>query len=156
MFGYAGKILKIDLSYGTAEVLATSDYSEMFLGGCGIAEKLHWDLVPAKAKAFGPENALIFATGPLAGVPVIGGSRWVVCGRSPVTSQEHFTYCNLGGDWGLRLKAAGFDALVIQGSAPIPIFLFIHNGTIEIKDAAYLSGKGAIDTREIKIGRAHV
>ncbi|NQT72392.1 MAG: hypothetical protein HQ553_06420 [Chloroflexi bacterium] len=149
MFGYAGKILKVYLSHGTTDVLETSDYSEMFLGGCGIAAKLHWDLVPGKVKAFDSENALIFATGPLAGVPVIGGSRWVVCGRSPVTSQEHFTYCNLGGDWGLRLKAAGFDAVVIQGNAPKPVFLFIRDGTVEIKDASYLSGKGAIDTREI-------
>ncbi len=149
MFGYAGKILKIDLTQGTTDVLETSVYSEMFLGGCGIAARLYWDIVPAEAKAFDPENALIFATGPMAGVPVIGGSRWVVCGKSPVTSREHFTYCNLGGDWGLRLKVAGYDAVIIQGRAPKPVFLFVDNGTVEIKNASHLSGKGAIDTREM-------
>lgn len=149
MYGYAGNILKIDLSQGSTEVLETSDYSEMFLGGRGIAAKLCWDLVPAGVEAFDPKNALVFATGPLAGVPVIGGSRWVVYGKSPATSKEHSSYCNLGGDWGLRLKAAGFDAVLVQGSAPKPVFLLIRDGTVEIKDASHIWNKGAIDTHKM-------
>ena len=76
MFGYAGKILTIDLSSKSAFGLSTQDYAERFLGGRGIAAKLYWDGVPPETTAFDPENALIFATGPLAGIPVIGSPRW--------------------------------------------------------------------------------
>ena len=148
MFGYAGKILRVDLSSGSASRLSTLDYAERFLGGRGIAAKLYWDEVPPEAGAFDAENALIFATGPLTGVPVIGGSRWNVCGKSPATSPEHFSHCNLGGDWGLRLKSAGYDAILVRGRSEKPVYLFLHDGVAEIKDASALWGKGAIETRE--------
>ncbi|MBM3133554.1 MAG: aldehyde ferredoxin oxidoreductase, partial [Chloroflexi bacterium] len=69
MFGYAGRILKIDLSNRTAEELPTLDYAGKFLGGKGIAARLYWDEVPPRAKAFDPRSAIIFSTGPLAGAP---------------------------------------------------------------------------------------
>ncbi len=94
MYGYAGKILSIDLSSQSAVELPTQDYADRFLGGRGIAAKLFWDGVPPGINAFDPANALIFAVGPLAGIPVIGGSRWIICGKSPVTTTHHFSfYC---------------------------------------------------------------
>ncbi|NQT48335.1 MAG: hypothetical protein HQ578_05110 [Chloroflexi bacterium] len=149
VFGYAGKILKVDLSSGSASTLSTHDYADRFLGGRGIANKLYWDEVPPGASAFDPENALIFATGPMAGVPVIGGSRWHVCGKSPATSPEHLSHCNLGGDWGVRLKSAGYDAVFVSGESEKPVYIWLHDGVCELREASALWGKGAIETREI-------
>ena len=80
VFGYAGKILRVDLSSGSTSTLSTLDYTDRFIGGRGIAAKLYWDEVPPDISALDPENALIFAIGPMAGIPVVGGSRWHVCG----------------------------------------------------------------------------
>ena len=80
-FGYAGKILRLDLSSGSTAEVSTLDYADRFLGGRGIAAKIYWDEVPPAINAFDPENRLVFVTGPLAGVPGLnGGSRWQVCG----------------------------------------------------------------------------
>jgi aldehyde:ferredoxin oxidoreductase len=68
--GYAGEILKVDLSAGKTFRIPTSDYSERFLGGRGLAAKLYWDMVPVEAKALDPENCLIFVTGPMAGLVI--------------------------------------------------------------------------------------
>ncbi len=146
--GYAGKILRVDLSTRKIAELPTLDYADRFLGGRGIAGKLYWDEVPPQVDALDPDNALILATGPLAGVPVIGGSRWYACAKSPATSPQHLSYCNLGGDWGVRLKSAGYDALVLKGRSDRPAYLLIEDGASILRNASGLWGKGAIETRE--------
>jgi aldehyde:ferredoxin oxidoreductase len=146
--GYAGKILEVDLSTGAITNLRTSDYSTKFLGGRGIAAKLYWDTMSPSTRAFDPENRLLFFTGPLAGFPALAGSRWTVCGKSPTTEQEGFSYCNLGGHWGAHLKFAGYDGVVVHGKSPKPVYLLIRDNTVEIKDASALWGKGTIATRE--------
>ena len=88
----------------------------------------------------------MFATGPLAGVSGFGGSRWLVCGKSPAASPERFCYSNLGGDWGTRLRSAGYDALLVRGRLEKPGYLFIDDGRAELRDASGLWGRGAIDT----------
>lgn len=148
MPGYAGKILKVDLSEGTAAELSTLDYAERFLGGRGIAAGLYWEEGPSHAGAFDPTSTLVFATGPLAGVPAIGGSRWVVCGKSPATNPQLLTTCNLGGDWGLKLKSAGWDAILVRGRAETPTYLLLRDGKCEFRDASHLWGRGAIQARE--------
>ena len=148
-FGYAGKILRVDLSSQSITVLSTQDYADRFLGGQGIAEKLYWDEVPPGARAFDAENALIFATGPLCGIPVFGGSRWQVSGKSAAPSPEHFDNCNLGGRWGVWLKFAGYDAILVRGKSEKPVYLFLHDNVAELKDASGVWGRGAIKTREI-------
>jgi len=151
-FGYAGKILTVDLSSGSASPLSTLDYADRFLGGQGIAEKLYWDEVSPQASAFDAENALIFATGPLGGIPVFGGSRWQVSGKSAAPSPQHFCNCNLGGRWGAELKFAGYDAILVRGKSEKPVYLFLHDDVAEFKDASALWGKGAIETRDILKG----
>ncbi len=148
-YGYAGKILRVDLSSGSTTFMSTMDYADRFLGGRGIAAKIYWDEVPPEVKAFDPENRLIFATGPLAGLKGVSGSRWQICGKSALTTPEYFNYCNLGGDWGAQLKLAGYDALVVQGKAKKPVYLLIDDEKIQIKDASELWGKTTIETREI-------
>ena len=145
-FGYTGKILKVDLSSRSTAEIPTLDYADRFLGGRGLAAKIYWDEVSPGANAFDPANRIVFATGPLCGVPLIAGSRWTVCGKSPAV--DRFSYGNLGGTWGAELKFAGYDAVAVHGRSDKPVYLFVHDGTAEVRDAGDLWGKGAIDTRE--------
>jgi aldehyde:ferredoxin oxidoreductase len=149
-FGYAGKILRVDLSNQKVSVLNTSDYTGRFLGGKGIATKIYWDETGPDTNYTDPENCLVFMTGPLAGFTGLAGSRLVVCGSSPLMDPELFTYANLGGSWGAWLKFAGYDGLVITGQAEHPAYLFIGGGeTTRILDASHLWGKTTLDTEEI-------
>ena len=148
-YGYAGEVLRVDLSSGSTAKIMTSDYAERFLGGRGIAAKIYWDEVSPETRAFDEGNRLIFALGPLAGIPLLGGSRWGVFGKSPLSASEKFCYGNLGGRWGVGLKFAGYDGLVIQGKSDKPVYLLIHDNNVEIKDASSLWGKGARETLDI-------
>ncbi|MFC1974162.1 aldehyde ferredoxin oxidoreductase N-terminal domain-containing protein [Chloroflexota bacterium] len=148
-YGYAGEILRVDLSLGKITRMSTMCYTEKFLGGRGIAAKIYWDEVSSETKAFDPENHLIFATGPLAGFKGVTGSRWQICGKSPLTTTERFSYTNLGGGWGAQLKFAGYDALVVHGKSDKPVYIIIQDEKIEIRDASALWGKTTIETREI-------
>jgi len=151
-FGYAGKILRVDLSSQSATDSPTSDYSDRFLGGRGMAAKIYWDEVSPQAGAFDSENELLFVTGPLAGFPGLAGSRWQVCGRSPSTAPalpEFFSYANLGGSWGAQLKFARYDGIVVRGKSDKPVYLLVQDGKAEIRDASHLWGKGALEVREI-------
>lgn len=156
LYGYTGKMLRVDLSSRSVTDFSTTDYSDRFLGGRGIAAKIYWDEVSPETEASSPENRLIFVTGPLAGFTALAGSTWQICGKSP-TSPEFFSYASLVGSWGAYLKFAGYDGIVVQGKSDKPVYLFIQNGTAEIRDASSLWGKGAIETREIlkaELGRA--
>jgi len=147
VYGYAGKILRANLTTGEIKTVPTEDYLRRFLGGRGIAARIHWDEVPPDIHPFDPENRLVFMTGPVCGVPGFSGSRWQVSGKSP--SNNSFTYCNLGGSWGAQLKFAGYDGLVVHGKADKLSYLLIDDENVTIKDASALKGKGAIDTREM-------
>ncbi len=144
--GYAGEILKVDLTSRRITREATSGYAARFVGGRGFAAKLYWDMVPEDAGALDPENCLIYATGPTTGFSGIAGCRWQICGKSPAHDPEAFSYANLGGKWGPGLKSAGFDALAIQGKADKPVYLYIHDGLVETRDASTLWGQSTFDT----------
>jgi aldehyde:ferredoxin oxidoreductase len=147
--GYAGKILRIDLSSRGITETYTMDYATRFLGGRGIGAKIYWDEVMPVVNALDPQNILVFAVGPLAGLPVLGGSRCQVCGKSPMRTPQQFCYGNFGGRWGAELKFAGYDGMVVLGKSENPVYLSLHDDTIDFKDAHTLWGKGAIETREI-------
>jgi len=148
-FGYVGQILRVDLSSRSITSLPTMDYADRFLGGRGVAARIYWDEVLPETRAFDPENCLIFVTGPLAGIGGLAAARWEICGKSPTTEPEHFCHSNLGGKWGVQLKFAGYDGLVIRGKSDKPVYLYIRDDTVEIRDASALWGKGAIAVREI-------
>ncbi len=153
-FGYAGRLLRADLSSGKMSTIPTADYAERFLGGRGIAAKVYWDEVSPEIRALDPDNRLMFVTGPLAGVnPGVGGVRWLVSGKSPVTNPEQFSYCNLGGSWGTELKYAGFDGVIVQGRSDTPVYLSIEDGVAELRDASSLWGKSTLETREALKGQ---
>jgi aldehyde:ferredoxin oxidoreductase len=144
--GYAGKIMRLNLSNGEITTVPTETYADRFVGGRGIAAKIHWDEVPPEAAPFDPDNRLVFMTGPTCGIPGLAGSRWQVSGKSPVFNQ--FSYCNLGGSWGAQLKFAGYDGLVVHGRSDNLVYLLIDDDKAELRDASHLKGRGAIDTRE--------
>ena len=83
LFGWTGRILKVDLTEWKTTTLPTSDYIARFLGGLGIGEKIYWDESSPDFEAFHPDNPLIFMTGPLAATPAPSASRGVICGKSP-------------------------------------------------------------------------
>ncbi|MEE8372760.1 MAG: aldehyde ferredoxin oxidoreductase N-terminal domain-containing protein, partial [Dehalococcoidia bacterium] len=152
LMGYAGKILRVDLSSGVVSNVQTSDYADTFLGGRGIAAKIYWDEMLPDVGPFDPESRLMFMIGPLAGFPGFGGSRWTVCGKSPLTVPEQFSYSNFGGSWGARLKSSGFDGIVVQGKSDKPVYLFVRDGAAEIRDASQLRGKRTVEVRDILKG----
>lgn len=146
---YTGKILRVDLSADRHEYIDTETYARRFLGGRGIATAIYWDEVLPETGALDPENRLIFALGPLAGVKSgIGGSRWGIFAKSPFPKREHFCYGNLGGFFGAELKFAGCDGLVVLGRAAGPVVLYIDDDNVEVKPAGELWGTSTVGTIE--------
>ena len=148
-FGYAGEILRVDLNKRSITKLFTANYADRLLGGRGIAAKIYWDETSPETLAFDPENCLIYITGPLAGFTRFAGCRWQICGKSPEMEPESFSYANLGGSWGAWLKYTGYDGIVVTGKAEQPVFLYIDNDRVEIREASALWGKTTIETQDI-------
>jgi aldehyde:ferredoxin oxidoreductase len=148
LHGYAGALLYVDLNERTFREAPSGPYVDKFIGGRGVAAALFRELVPADAGASDPRNALVCATGPATGFTGLAGCRWVIGGKSPSRDPEMFSYGNLGGRWGIALKAAGYDALAVIGKAEAPVTLFIHDGTVEFRDAADLWGTTTFEAQE--------
>ncbi|MFQ5996167.1 MAG: aldehyde ferredoxin oxidoreductase family protein [Dehalococcoidales bacterium] len=142
--GYNGKILRVDLSSGK---IAVEEFPENFyrqyFGGEGFAGYFLLKELPKKVEPLSPENKLIFAAGPLTGVPVGGCGRHSVGAKSPLTGA--YGEADSGGYWGAELKMAGFDAIIVEGKAEKPVYLFIRDGEAQIKDARHLWGMKALE-----------
>ncbi len=147
-YGYAGSILIVDISEGTHETRPSAPYTSRFIGGHGVASRLYWELAPPAAKAFDPENVIVAASGPVAGFPGFAGARWKMVSRTTLNVPESFNYCNLGERWGSFLKFAGYDALAVKGRADKPVYIYINNDTVEIRDASRLKGLSTFDTAD--------
>jgi len=147
--GWTGKILRVDLNERKISQIETGDYSERFIGGKGIGEKIYWDESSPEMDAFHPDSQLIVMTGPLAATTAPSASRWLVCGKSPMLYPENFVSANLGGFLGAELKRAGYDGLVIQGKASQKVYLSIDNEKVEIKDASHLWGLTTSETKQM-------
>ncbi len=143
--GYAGNILFVNLSSGDISTVPTGAYNEKYIGGRGIALKIHWDETPLEISAFDPENHIVFMTGPVCCVPGLAGSRWQISGKSPILNR--WSHSNLGGKWGAQLKLAGFDGLVVHGKSKELACLVIDGDKIRIEDASMFKERGAIDVR---------
>jgi len=139
LYGYNGKILRVDLSRGTiSPERPGEDFYRRYIGGRGFISYFLLREVGFGEDALGPKNKLIFATGAVTGAPVAGG-RNSVGGKSPLTNGYGDT--EVGGYWGVELKHAGYDAIIIEGKSPQPVYLWIEDGKVEIKDASHLWGK---------------
>ncbi len=147
-YGEAGYNLEIDLTRGNIERVETDPkILEQFLGGLGTSVKIHFDRVPPETNAFDPENLLIFSNGLLCGTPMFSANRTLVTFISPQTGL--LAYPMMGGFWAAELKYAGYDKVIMRGKSPNLIYIYIHNDKVEIRDAAHLKGKGAIETQEL-------
>ncbi len=140
-YGWVGKILRVDLTEGKTYEMPTSDYLPKFLGGRGLGAKICWDEVPPEVGAFDPDNRLVFATGPLQGTLAPTSGRFMVMGKAPQTAPvESYCRSGVGGHWAPELKWAGYDAIIIQGKSPKPVYLWINDGRAQILDATRLWG----------------
>jgi aldehyde:ferredoxin oxidoreductase len=148
MHGYAGKIGFVDLSRNrVAPEGVGEELIKNYLGGIGFLTRLLYDVVPKNADPYGPENALIFAVGPLNGTLSPSSSRWNVGAKSPATG--FVVSGNAGGIWGSELKWAGFDALVVTGRAEKPVYILVQDGHISILPAEGLWGKDTWQTEAL-------
>ena len=140
LYGYAGKLLRIDLSTGKVSTEETQpEILRKFLGGVGYAAKLLYEEMSAGTDPLAPENKLVFTTGPLTGTGAPGSGFAEVCCKSPLTGIWAESRC--GGEWGGNLKKAGYDFLVIEGEAREPKYIVIDNDKVEIRPAEKLKGK---------------
>jgi aldehyde:ferredoxin oxidoreductase len=149
MHGWMGKILHVNLSNSAIKTIATQPYAEQYIGGRGIASRIYWETVAPEVKAFDPENRLVFMTGPMVATGAQAATRLAVVGKSPMTIPDGYCYGNLGGYFPAELKKAGFDGVVIEGRAPKPVYLWIHDDEAELLDASSLWGEGAYRTGEM-------
>jgi len=144
---YTGKLLRVDLSTGNWEVQKIDDeIVRGFLLGSGLAARLFYDEMDAGRDALDPANPLYFVTGLLTGTLVPTGCRSSICGRSPLTGI--WNESNVGGYWGAELRFAGFDGVVVSGRASEPVYLWIHDGTVELRPAGELWGQDCFEVRE--------
>ncbi len=148
MKGYFGKLLKIDLTSGKTEEISVSDADQKkYIGGSTLAAKLIYDYVKPDMDPLSPENPIVFATGPFTGSNVPMVSRAAICGISPGTGL--WGEATTGGKFPMRLKGTGYDGILITGKAKQPVYIYVSEGAVEIRDAAHLWGNGDIyDTQE--------
>ncbi|MBN1188300.1 MAG: aldehyde ferredoxin oxidoreductase family protein [Dehalococcoidales bacterium] len=146
--GYAGKLLWVDLKKQTCKEEAIDErLGRMYLGGYGLGARILYNRMKAGVDPLGPEAILGILTGPATGTPFIGGSRYVVVGKSPLTGG--WGDANSGGWFGPYMKFAGYDGVFFTDISDKPVYLFIDNGKAEIRDAAILWGKDTFETEEI-------
>lgn len=148
--GYVGKMLFVDLSEGSIEERELAeDAARNFIGGYGIGARVLYDMMKPGVDPLGPDNVLGLVTGPLNGTGAFFGGRYTVVCKSPVTGG--WNDANSGGFFGPELKKAGFDALFVSGAADKPVYLWINDGMVEIRDASVLWGKDSTETLEALI-----
>jgi aldehyde:ferredoxin oxidoreductase len=148
MFGYAGRILLIDLSTGktTVEPL-NEEYAKKYIGGIGLGMRLYLDHSKAGVDPFSPNNPLILTTGPISGTMwPTGGNGHTFVSKSPQTfgvgeSKAH-------GSFGTEMKRAGYDAIIIKGKAEKPVYLWVDDDSIQLVDASALMGKSPGETED--------
>jgi aldehyde:ferredoxin oxidoreductase len=146
--GYMGKVLWVDLTHHKIKVEALDEkLCRDYLGGYGMGAKIIFDRQKAGVDALGPDNILGFLTGTLSGTEALAASRYAVVAKSPLTGT--WGDANSGGDFGPRLKLSGYDAVFFTGISPKPVYLFIDNGKVEIRDAAHLWGKDTCETEDV-------
>jgi len=147
-YGYNGKILRVDLNRGSTSVEEPEEnFYRRYLGGAALISYYLLKEQKQGVEPLSPENKLVFAPGIITGVPVGGSGRNAVGAKAPLTNA--FSTSEGGGYWGAELKHAGYDAIVIEGKAKKPVYLWIQDGEVEIKDAAHLWGKPTAETQEL-------
>jgi aldehyde:ferredoxin oxidoreductase len=145
MHSYAGTVLRVDLSEGRALRCPTEEHlARAYLGGRGLNIKRLWDELPAHVDGLSQLNKLVFGAGPMVGTSFPGGARFNVSAMSPQTGILGDS--NAGGFFAAELKYAGYDQLILEGKAPYPVYLWIHDDRVVLRDARGLWGKDVWET----------
>lgn len=137
---YNGKLLRINLSTGEIKEEALDlELAKKFIGGRGLGTKMLLDEGIAEVDPLSEQNKLIYITGPMTGAAVPTGGRYMVVTKSPLTSM--IASSNSGGQWGGKLKYAGWDAIIVEGKSDSPVYINIEDEKVEIKSAEEFWGK---------------
>ncbi len=146
-YGYHGKILHVDLTAGKVKVEEPGEtFYRKYMGGSAMGATYLLKHTPPGADPLGPENTLSLMVGVVTGAPFSGQSRVCATAKSPVTGLVGDSQA--GGFWPAELKAAGFDGIVIHGQAERPVYLWVHDGEVELRDAAHLWGQFTADVED--------
>jgi aldehyde:ferredoxin oxidoreductase len=156
--GYNGYILRVNLNNNslTKEVIDES-FCRKYIGGAGFIAYYLWKELKPGIDALGPENKIIFALGPISGLTLPGAARNCIGAKSPLTGG--IAKSEVGGYWMAELKRGGFDAIIVEGKANKPVFLWVHDGEAEIRDASQLWGQAVKETESAirtELGDEHV
>lgn len=145
-FGYKGRILRVDLSSRTMDIEEPAeDFYRKLMGGSALNLYYLLKEMPAGVDAFDPDNMIAFSAGVATGAPISGQSRVTVSAKSPLTGGIGDSQA--GGVWPAKLKFAGFDAIIVKGRASSPVYLWVHDGQAEIRDATHLWGMQTGDSQ---------
>jgi aldehyde:ferredoxin oxidoreductase len=148
MFGYTGKLLFVDLTAATTEVRDLDEVTaKNFLGGPSLGAKILYDEMPAHAHAFSAESMLGFVSGPTNGSGAFLGGRYTVVSKSPVTGG--WNDANSGGNFGPLMRKSGFDGIFVKGISETPVYIFVDNGSVTLRDASRLWGKTSSETERL-------
>jgi len=139
VFGHWGKGLRVNLATGDIAVEPLDEsWLRRYVGGWGFIGYYLLKEVPRGADPLGPDNRLIYATGPVTGHSVAGGGRHMIGARSPLTGGFAASEC--GGYFGAELKRAGWDLVVFEGISPRPVYVWIEDDHVELRSAEHLWG----------------
>lgn len=143
--GWTGKILRVNLTNGTIESEALNmEWADKYLGQRGLASKYLVEEVDPRCDPLGPDNKIIFATGPLTGTFAATGGRYSVITKGPLTGA--IACSNSGGYWGAELKFAGWDMIILEGRSPEPVYLTVFDDEVRLRDASPVWGRSVWDT----------
>lgn len=149
ILGYAGRFLEVNLSdESIRDVRFSDEILRDYVGGRGLATKILWDRLGSKWETIDPleqENLLLFLTGPLTGF--FPGGRICVSGKSP--QSNGVVGSTVAGEFGVELRCAGYDGIIVSGEAKKPVYLFIKDSDVELRDASNLWGKDGKQTTAI-------
>jgi aldehyde:ferredoxin oxidoreductase len=146
--GYKGQMLRVNLTEkGVTKEPLREDWARDFVGGVGYSARLLYEELKPKIDPLGPENKLVFMTGPVNGTMIPAASRSCACAKSPLTGS--FFHSIFGGYFGPELKFAGYDGLIVEGKSEKPVYLWIDDDRVEIRSAEHLWGKNPFETQEI-------
>ncbi len=147
MKGWTGYILRVNLTDKTWKKESfTEEFAKKWVGGRGFASKILFDELKPGIDPLGPENKLVVALGPIAGIPAPNTGKVVVAAKSPLTG--FYGDGNLGSNVSSQLRKAGYDVLIVEGAADKPVYLNIEDDKVEFLDAAEMWGKGTYFSNE--------
>ncbi len=147
-YGWAGSILNVDLTnMRTSKEPLTKEFATKYIGGSGFGARVLYDEVGPEVDPLSPENIIIIGQGPFSGTTAPSGSRYDLISKSPLTGI--YVRTNGGGFFGAEMKFAGYDLIIVRGRAENPVYLWINDEYVEIRDASHIWGKDTWTTQRM-------